>query len=273
MPNKKREDVVLLRKMNYICNQNLKLIAEFKLLINHFLIGGFLMKRFLIIMLILVCSFAFAQEKATSVAEGSKALLFSFRGLDFLNAGEFNGGVGGKLFIANDLALRVGLRLDSYTETTPANEDTNEVGKDGEYSDFTFGVSAAVEWHLTANRVSPYLGGGVSYSNSSMESFPARTWDRNYTGIVTRTKTETSGVGGFSVFGIAGVEIFIIKEISLSAEYHFAYTTTSEGEVKQTTSLIQGTDPTYPRSDTVEGDESSSYGFRSAGFLTLAVYL
>jgi len=230
------------------------------------------MRIFIIIILVLICSLAFAQENVTSVAEGSKAILFSFRGLDFLNANEFNGGVGGKYYIAKDLAVRVGLVLDSYTETTPSNADSTETGKDGEYSDFEFGISAAIEWHLTDKRVSPYLGGGISYTSFSSEQFPADRWNQNYTGLVVRRTTEVSGAGILAVFGIAGVEVFIMKEISLSAEYQFAYVSDSDGDVKFTDKAIQGEDPNLPRSETTKGSSKSSFGFRTAGFLTLAVY-
>lgn len=228
------------------------------------------MNRLLII--ILICTFAFAQDKVTSVEKGSTAVLFSFSGLDNLNANTINGGVGGKYFITSDFAVRVGARINGFTEKYPANPDATELGIDGEYSTFTFGFNAAIEWHLTASRVSPYLGGGIGYSNTSTDFYPSVTWDINNTGPVDRTTTERSGVGGFSIFGIAGVEVFIIKEISLSAEYHFAYATTSAGEVKETIVLFQGVDPAYPRSRNIKGNETSSYGFETAGFLTIALY-
>ena len=230
------------------------------------------MKSIFTICLVLICSFVFAQENVTSVAEGSRAILFSFRGLDFLNANEYNGGIGGKYFIAPDLAVRVGLVLDSFTETTPANADSTEKGSDGEYSAFSFGINAAVEWHLTAKRVSPYVGGGISYTSSSIEQYPDVTWPQSFTGLVWRTKTTTDGIGGFSIFGIAGVEIFIIKEISLSAEYHIAYKSMADGDVKQSITVLQGDVASVPDLPTLKGNETSSFGFESAGFLTLAVY-
>ncbi len=231
------------------------------------------MKRLLIGILIFSCSIAFAQDKVTSVDEGSKAILFSFSGLDNLNANAFNGGIGGKYFLTKDLAIRLGIELESNTETIPHNADSLNTGKDGEDSDFTFGIGAAVEWHLTDNRVSPYLGGGVSYSTFSSEYFPGTIWPQSYTGPVLRRTTEVSGTGIFAIFGIAGVEVFLTKEISLAAEYLFAYVSSSAGDVKVTDKLIQGSHQDYPKSETIKGNTTSSFGFMTAGFLTLAVYL
>jgi len=231
------------------------------------------MKRFFIILLVLLCSVAFAQEKVTSVAEGSKAILFSFSGLDNLNANAFNGGIGGKYFFAPDMAIRAGVLIESNSTEMPANADSTETGKAGEYSDFEFGINVALEWHLTDTRVSPYLGGGLSYSTFSSEYFPALTWPSAYTGPVVRTTTEVSGKGHFAVFGIAGVEVFLSKEVSLAAEYQLAYTSISAGETKVTDKVIQDQLSGYPRSETTKGNTTSSFGFMTAGFLTLAVYL
>ncbi len=231
------------------------------------------MRRLFIGMLIFSCCIAFAQDKVTSVDEGSKAILFSFSGLDNLNANAFNGGIGGKYFLTKNLAIRLGVELESNTVTIPHNADSTETGKDGEDSDFTFGIVAAVEWHLTDNRVSPYIGGGVGYSSSSGEYYPAGTWPESYTGPIVRRTTELSGAGIFAVFGLAGVEVFLTQEISLAAEYHLAYISSSASDVKQTDKVIQGTDPTYPRSETMKGNSTSSFGFTTAGFLTLAIYL
>ena len=138
---------------------------------------------FIIILVIWSFSFSFAQdEKVTSVSEGSKAILFSFSGLDNLNAGTFNGGIGGKYYLNHNLAIRVGIQLNSVTETIPSNADSTQTGRDGEASNFRFGINAAVEWHLNANRISPYIGGGLGYSSVSSESFPSVTWSKNFSG-------------------------------------------------------------------------------------------
>jgi len=231
----------------------------------------------IIILCVLTVSVLFGQETKEEVffSRGSRALLFSFSGLSFLNADEFNGGIGGKYFLNDNVALRVGLNFDYSSTTTPANADTSQMGEDGSASSMEFGISAAVEWHLTRGRVSPYLGGGAMYSNRSTEQYSAAVWANNDPGPIYRTTFETTGISTIEVFGIAGVEVFITKGVSLAAEYHLRYRYASNGDNDRTVSVIHGELPpgvTLPDFPTVEGNTVSHIGFTTGGALTLAVY-
>ena len=122
------------------------------------------------IILALLVSISFAQDNHTFIGSGSKAVLFSFSGLSNLGANNFEGGAGMKYFLTSPMALRGALMVNASGSTIPANPNTGEVGIDGSTSSTTFGIEAALEYHLTTTRVTPYFGGGIGFSVNSNES-------------------------------------------------------------------------------------------------------
>lgn len=161
------------------------------------------MRRLIILLSVLtLLAFSNAQSQTMdSTSGGSKALLFDFAGLSNLGANAYNGGIGGKYFFSDQTALRAMLLfgLDNRTFAGAKNDDIQ------------FGLSAGLECHLPiSTHASPYVGGILT----------AKTEDTKMTGA---TSTSTS-VG---VAGIAGVEYFFNKNISLAAEYQFGLTATN----------------------------------------------
>ena len=230
-------------------------------------------KIIMFLAIIIIAGSATAQNNNNAfVSKGKKAILFSFSGLGDLNADAYNGGIGGKYFISDNLALRLGVQFNYESETTPANETETENGLDGDKSSTQFGINAAAEYHLTNSRISPYVGGGASYTSFSSEQFNRIVWDKSYTGLVEKNTFEKSGVSTFQIYAIAGIEVFIVQWLSLAAEYQFGYSSESEGENKRSISLVQGSDPAYPNVTTLKNPSESSIGFRTGGALTLSIY-
>ena len=93
-------------------------------------------KKVAIILALLVCT-SFAQKDDPFIAAHSKAVLFSFSGVD---AKDFQGGAGIKFFITSPMALRFGVMVNVAGSTTPANPVGTQVGVDGSTSSTTFGV-------------------------------------------------------------------------------------------------------------------------------------
>ena len=171
------------------------------------------MQRLIILLPVLILlTFSNVQSQTTDApSNGSKALLFDFAGLSNLGANAYNGGIGGKYFLSDQTALRAMLLfgLDNRSLAGAKNDDVQ------------FGLSAGLEYHLPiSTHVSPYVGGLLT----------AKTEDTKMTGA---TSTSTS-VGAA---GIAGVEYFFNKTISLAAEYQFGLTATnttqSPGDTQQ----------------------------------------
>ncbi len=205
-------------------------------------------------------SFASAEEAATSISSRSKALLFNFSGLNILGANAYNGGIGGKYFLSDAMALRGGLQFGLNNTSIPANPAAGQTGTDGSNSSLTYGANAGVELHLTSSRVSPYVGGALNLSSTSTETKNAV----SFAGGV-QTTTKNGGGAGFrvGVGGIAGVEFFLTKEISLGAEYMLGYAMTSlyDTESKAGTTTV-----------TIKNGSTNNVSISNTGGLTLAVY-
>jgi len=229
------------------------------------------MRKVIFIALIFMSSTIFGQvESKTSITGGAKALLFEFSGLSSLSADSYEGGIGGKIFFNNSMALRIMLNFDRFSEENPANATGTLNGVKGEYVSTSFGLGAGMEFHLTSmKRVSPYFGGGIGFTRFSSEDKEAITY---FPGSdASRTVTEISGRYQFDLVGVLGAEVFIIKEVSLSAEYIFNIGFFSDGDTKYTEVAVSGT-PILGDSQTVKGDSGWEIGTGSRGRLILSIY-
>ncbi|MGB7568212.1 MAG: outer membrane beta-barrel protein [Chitinivibrionales bacterium] len=216
-----------------------------------------------------------ADDVGSSVGLNSKAVLFSFDGLSTLRANAFDGGFGAKYFLTDVLALRGSLQFSTASQTiTPATPPgPGQVETDGSNSATQLGLSVAAEYHLLKTRVSPYVGGGIGFSSTStqLKSAGNATPPAVYTQTIVKdigTGTTIAGVPydagfDFGVGGLAGIEFFITKEVSLSAEYQLGYSLNSPYDQQTTTGAVTTT--------TKEGG-TSTFGISSAGILTLAIY-
>jgi len=223
------------------------------------------MKKVLVVVfaILLVGSMSYGQEVMPNLSGGSKALLFSFGGLSNLSANNFSGGFGAKYYLASSMAIRGGIQFSSATTSTPANPSPTQVGLDGSTSLTTIGVGGAIELHMGSGRVSPYIGGGVGFSTRSSENKNAVVAAAPGPAVQTTTKNQF-GNTTFTVYGMAGFEFFLWKEVSLSGEYQLGFSSTSNKDIETTT-------PPNP-TVTVKQGSSSNFGVNAQGVLTLAVY-
>jgi hypothetical protein len=210
-------------------------------------------------------SFAASDFTPGNVA-GSKALLFSFSGLSVLGGGAFNGGIGGKYYLTEPLALRAGLQFLTASQSLPANPAVGQPGTDGSRSATQIGINAAIEYHLAKARVSPFVGGGILFSSTSTDyKSPVAG-----TGATVETQNARAGevidgttyTGGLSLgfAGLGGIEFFITQELSLSAEYQLGFAMKNRYAEKVVNGL-----------ETKVGG-TNTFGITASGLLTLAVY-
>jgi hypothetical protein len=216
----------------------------------------------LLILIILICSISSVQAGDPYFKKQSKALLFEFSGLDNLGANSFNGGIGGKYFINNRMAVRGSLQFMTIDETIPFQ---GTGGFDGEAQADRFGISAAIEVHFDTSRVNPYFGGGLGIAFTSTESRTAEADPTDQVVIKNDTDGEFGYYGGteFTLFGMIGVEIFIFDKLSLAAEYRLGYGNNSRKDMEVT----QGNTTTTFEQGSIKG-----FGLESSGALILAVY-
>ncbi len=139
-------------------------------------------------------------------AQGSKAILFNFTGLSDLALTGYQGGIGGKYFISNGLALRGMLLfgLDNTTTNTTPQASTDLM---------SFGIGGGLEYHLALDsHVSPYVGGVITFTSDAETQNPG----------ALKSNKSTIALGA-----IGGVEYFFNNNISLAAEYQFGLSTTT----------------------------------------------
>jgi hypothetical protein len=196
-----------------------------------------------------------SDDVSPSLGIGSKAILFSFSGLSFLGAGAFNGGIGGKYFLWESMAIRGSLQFLTASKSTPG------ATTDGSTSATQFGLGGAVEYHFLKTRVSPYVGGGISFSTTATtdksNTSPQVTVKNRTAGEIIGSTTYLAGTG-FGINGLGGIEFFITKELSLAAEYQLGYSLLSRADEVGTTTTKNGS--------------LSTFGITATGLLTLACY-
>jgi len=194
-------------------------------------------------------------------AAGTKAILFTFNGLQTLGVGTFNGGIGGKYFITAPLAIRAALQFANSNMVIAANPAAGQTGKDGSSDATTFGISAGAEYHFLTSRVSPYGGAEVLFASTSTD---AKSVVNTTAGIQTDTKNSAIGPAGMTlrVSALLGVEFFLTKELSLGGEYQLGLNMVSHPDEEQTIG---------PTTTTTKVGGTTSEAIGTAG-LTLSVY-
>lgn len=230
------------------------------------------MKKILLVIMsvLILANISIAQNNYTPHVKGDNAILFSFSGLGFLAAFEYQGGFGYKKYINDKTAVRGALALSNTKTTTPwdtGNSPEGWIGEDGYNKAFGFGIEAAGEIHRNTGKVDPYYGAGLGFSLT-------RTKNANVVqGAAGSTLTQTVVKNNFSdgaattiaVFGLLGVEYAINSFLSLAAEYHLGFSSSSQPDMKVSGSSDNDV--------TIKGGKSSFFGITSVGLLTLAIYL
>jgi hypothetical protein len=214
----------------------------------------------LVASLTLLAPAAWSQDVTPSIGAGSKAALFTFSGLANLGAGAYNGGIGGKYYLMDMLALRASLLFGFEDQgiLAPAAGGTA-----GDVNAFSVGLNVGGEYHLLKTRVSPYVGATIGFksiSTSQKDAVPTGT---------AQTTIENAPITGyvpgfnFNIAALGGVEFFIVKELSLSAEYQLGYSMTAPYDQKTTNAGV---------TLTVKNGLYSAVGITAVGALTLAFY-
>lgn len=220
-----------------------------------------------VVALLVSVSVAMAQDVAAPNAVGAKALLFTFSGLSTMRADAYNGGIGAKYFLMAPLALRAGLQFNSASQVDKTTLATG--GKDGSISAMAVGVTLGAEYHFAFNRVSPYVGGVANFSTASTKEV-VRVDVANGPAVTRENVAPQLGItpgNTFTIAGLGGVEFFITKDLSLSAEYQLGIGLPMGYKTKVTT--VTGTTTTDVSAD-VTG--VMRVGISNNGALTLAVY-
>jgi len=227
------------------------------------------MKKIIVVVLgiLLMSNLSFGQKKYTPHVKGDGAMLFEFSGLGFLFADTYKGGFGYKKFLNDKTAVRGAFSIHSANETSTDIIPTGYVGEDGYDKNFGVGLEVAGEMHRNKGKVDPYYGVGLGFSMVRTKfAEPESAQQGN-----TVQQTEIKNIFGdgatttFGAFALLGVEYAINSALSLAAEYHLGFSSSSQPDM--TVTDPSGVETAY------EGGKYSYFGITSVGILTLAIYL
>ena len=171
------------------------------------------MKRCLIVACLLMLV---ASSVAGAATKGSNELLFGFNGLSNLNASTFDGGIGVRHYVSDNMAYRPSVTLGF------GSTKTDGVGgfTDHKFTNNNIGISLAMEKHSGSSKtLSPYIGAGVGLTTfSNKEEFT------HAAAPATGTPLSTTDSGmSYGVFGLAGFQWFFTENISLGGEYQLGF--------------------------------------------------
>ena len=142
-------------------------------------------------------------------------------------------------YLKNDLALRIGFGV-AYQKQNYFNEDSITVVstgsralqvKDSSISRFDFKVSIGIEKHLgNTRRLDPYVGGDLGIHRIGATKTDAKLDVTDVTGTYKeQIILQQDGGFAFGLAGIAGFNYFISRNLSLGAEFGYAFMYTRAG--------------------------------------------
>lgn len=225
------------------------------------------MKKFVAVVVLLstVAATGMAGDPSKPISKtGSKALLFDLTGLAVLSAGNYQGGIGGKYFVANGFAVRLALGAFSSATTTtnPAVPIPAIQLSESRYTSVGFSIVPGVQWNVAqSNAIQAYVGLQISYSRKVEErTGNASSFDLGFTKDNGYKKWENS----FGAGALVGVEWFAWDNISLAGEYRLTFESRSGKTEGHSGSVVSGLEA--PRNVTF------GLGTGNAAGLTLSVY-
>lgn len=135
-------------------------------------------------------------------------------------------------YLKNNQALRMGLALNYLNEGRNTEDSiTNGAGNralqavDSSASRFDFTISIGLEKHLgTTRRLDPYVGGDliIGRIGGTTTNINTETTDVTGTAKIQQVNQQDGGFT-FGLGGVAGFNFFLSKNLSLGAEFGYAY--------------------------------------------------
>ena len=198
------------------------------------------------------------EENTPKTKSGDRAWLFNVEGLSNWGAGNYNGGVGGKMYISDGTAIRLSLGFANSSTTRKNLRSPIPVGQTAEekITGTSFSVYPAILYNLASSTtIVPYIGGQVGLTWGKV--------DIDNPDFEANAKWNTSSTT-FGLAGLLGVEWFAWTNVSVGAEYRLGFSSTSsksettEGGITSTTNDFTST--------------NFSLGSASSTALTVSVY-
>lgn len=148
---------------------------------------------------------------------------------DFTKNEGTNGLLRGRLFLKNDLALRLGFDLGVASETTNVYGTGTQVGESTE-TNSKFNLNVGIEKHFKGtHRLSPYVGGDVVFG---VVGYNLNNENTDGTSFIPNFNTEVSGPANvkLGVRGVMGADYYFAKNVYLGVEAGLQVANTFGGE-------------------------------------------
>ncbi|MBN1407076.1 MAG: outer membrane beta-barrel protein [Calditrichaceae bacterium] len=210
--------------------------------------------------------------KINSLYAGSKSI--QFRITSNLTLSDFNGGnISAKYHLSNKKAVRIGVTLDAgKSESDNKKISGGEEFKDDNSNEFLIGIDAQyLYFPKINNRVTLFIGVGPEFSYQYYEGKgELSVYKVDTLSFITNSSNKRAEYNiGISL--IAGVEVFILKYLSIHAEYSsFAYYRYYKSD---SFSITDYTDAYQENTGSIYHSESSSYFLRAHDVLFgLSIY-
>lgn len=168
-----------------------------------------------LVCLILSSSKILSQSSIVNSQQSNQAMLFSLIGLSDFKAGSFGGGLGYQYYIDDNIALRGGFGLNSFSQLTYPDKPNNEataIDSSMFYLEITPGIKYVFS---TSTTIAAFIGCEVVFSYQE-ESSKNSNFNKNSPQI---TKTSLAFGGGIFL----GIEWFAWENVSIGAEYKLRY--------------------------------------------------
>lgn len=154
----------------------------------------------------------------------------------------------GRMFLNSDMAIRLGLELNSYSETSKSTNTANPpITEETTNKYMIFGLRPGIEFHMKGtDRLSPYYGAEIAFSMKS-----ASTKITNFN-KVDGSNVEVNGAWqdgsnmGYTMFGINllfGADYYVAKHLYLGAEIGFGFFNYSYKDTEVTSGTTTKTTP------------------------------
>jgi hypothetical protein len=139
----------------------------------------------------------------------------------------------GRYYIASDLAIRVGLGINSASMTS---EDTDTVVatptvSTSKTSAFSFGITAGVEKHFAsaADKLDPYAGAQLSFASLGGVNQESTTEVGGTSPVTVNQVNELPGGSSFGFDLLGGFNFFFTDNFALGAEFSWGFHSTKMG--------------------------------------------
>lgn len=213
----------------------------------------------LFIVLISICCFVnlvSAGEPTPKTKAGDKAMLFTLSGLTNLSSGNYDGGIGIKYYMKDEMAIRGGVGFGYENSTLKGVSGAKDLSRDSVHVSF----SPAVIFDLaTGNTITAFVGGTTMFTwgHSSYDN-PTIIFENQ---VITVDKLSYNSAS-FGLGVLAGFDWFPWENISVGCEYSLLLTMTSSSVEAKLATINYDID--FPN--------TTGLGLNSNGSLTLGVY-